>query len=209
MSEAPGLRATEDEAIVEKARNGDRRALEQLLLLHFDRVHAVCRRMLCNDLDAEDATQDTLMSAVRALPHFDGQSSFGTWIYRIATNTCIDELRRRKRRPLQLVGDSIDTEIDRLSPSPADVVASRIDVDAALATLPEEYRAAVVLRDVCDLPYEEIARVLEVPLGTVRSRISRGRAALADLLGNSAPPPSVQDDDASGSMAGSPQALES
>ncbi len=85
---------------MEAARGGDRAALEVLLTTHYDRVHALCRRMLGNDADALDATQDALLAAVKALGRFDGRSSFGTWLYRIATNTCIDELRRRRRRPV-------------------------------------------------------------------------------------------------------------
>ena len=175
---------------------------------HYDRVHALCRRMLGNDADALDATQDALVAAIRGLSRFDGRSSFGTWLYRVATNTCLDELRRRRRRPVTgiaydvaEVADELSSEVpgpfavparrgagpDRSgraggSRDPADVVAARLDVDAALALLPIEFRTAVVLRDVCDLPYDEIAAVLDVPVGTVRSRIARARSALAAAL---------------------------
>jgi RNA polymerase sigma-70 factor, ECF subfamily len=190
-----------DGEVLEAARGGDPGALELLVTTHYDRVHAVCRRMLGNDADALDATQDTLVAAIRALGRFDGRSSVSTWLYRIATNTCLDEIRRRRRRPVigfeeDVAGtaDSANTansantadSADALTSArtgggrdPADVVAARMDIDAALVALPEEFRAAVVLRDVCDLPYEEIAAVLGVPVGTVRSRLARGRAALA------------------------------
>jgi RNA polymerase sigma-70 factor, ECF subfamily len=196
--------------------------------------------MLGNDADALDATQDALLAAIRALSRFDGRSSFGTWIYRIATNVCIDEIRRRRRRPMTgLAADVADVadEISRDTPGlfilptrpgepssgsagdggsagdvgsggsaefggtgssvrglrgvrdvqsdrgvadPADIAAARVDIDAALAVLPVEFRTAVVLRDVCDLPYDEIADILGVPVGTVRSRIARARTALAE-----------------------------
>ena len=156
--------------------------------------------MLCCDSDAEDATQETLLAVVRSLSRFDGRSSFGTWIYRIATNTCLDELRRRRRRPL-ISSAEPDAVVDRLvwpsggvdaAHSPADAAVARIDVDDALAKLGPEFRAAVVLRDLCDMTYEEIAQVQGVPVGTVRSRIARARASLADLLGNSGSPGDVE-----------------
>jgi RNA polymerase sigma-70 factor (ECF subfamily) len=148
--------------------------------------------MLGNDADAIDATQDALLSVVRSIARFDGRSSFATWIYRIATNACLDELRRRRRRPL--VGLPGEAEDDRDGPGafgvssrdPADEAAAHVDVDRALRQLAPEHRVAVVLRDVCDLTYEEIAVVLDVPIGTVRSRIARGRGALADPMEESA-----------------------
>lgn len=174
--------------MLDAARHGDRRALEIILVGHYDRVHALCRRMLGNESDAVDATQDALLSAVRSIARFDGRSSFGTWIYRIATNACLDELRRRRRRPL--VGLPAEAE-DDWHPSrafgdggrdPADEASAHVDIDAALRRLAPEHRIAVVLRDVCELTYDEIAVILDVPIGTVRSRIARGRAALADQI---------------------------
>jgi RNA polymerase sigma-70 factor (ECF subfamily) len=170
----------------------------------------VCRRIVGDDADASDALQDALVAIARGIRRFDGRSAFTTWSYRVATNACLDEVRRRGRRP---VPDGLGTRDrgdlgddrgpDRLEPrswTGAGItagdrtggvggVAGRLDVDAAVAQLPPEFRAAVVLRDLCDLDYAEIARVLDVPVGTVRSRIARGRARLADLLGNPSPRP--------------------
>ena len=118
---------------------------------------------------------------VRGLERFDERSSFKTWSYRVATNAALDELRRRRRRPepglpvAALTSLGVDAPLDQ-------GVADRLDVDAALACLPTEFRAAVVLRDLCTLSYDEIAVVLDIPPGTVRSRIARGRAALADIM---------------------------
>lgn len=142
----------------------------------------MCRRLTGNDADAADATQEALLAIVRGLPRFDGRSAFGTWAYRVATNACLDELRRRKRRP-----EPASDTIALLGASPAasavDAAATaRVDVDAALLQLPLDYRAAVVLRDLCGLDYAEIATVTDAPVGTVKSRISRGRAMLADVL---------------------------
>lgn len=162
-----------------QARSGDRRALEALLRAHQDRLFAVCRRMTGSDADAADALQDAMIALVRGLPRFDGRASFVTWSYRIAVNASLDELRARSRRPRPGVPDDPGPPVaDR-----ADGVADRLDLDAALLRLSPEHRAAVVLRDVCQLDYAEIAEVLHVPLGTVRSRIARGRAVLVSLLG--------------------------
>lgn len=176
----------DDEArLLDAARAGDRRAIERLLRIHQPQVHAVCRRITGNDADALDATQEALIAIVRGLPRFDGRARLSTWIYRIATNASLDELRRRKRRPLVGLPEHDGTTIDPAdasTPDPGDAVGDRDEVDAALAQLAPDFRAAVVLRDLCQLDYAEIADVLEIPAGTVRSRIARGRAQLADLI---------------------------
>lgn len=162
-----------------------------MLRRHVDRVHALCRRMTGNDADADDATQEALLAVVRGIDRFDGRASFTTWVYRVATNACLDELRRRRRRPT-LPGDDLDGRHPAQRPWDADGtngVAARVDLDAALAQLPSEQRAAVVLRDLCQLDYAGIAEILDIPPGTVRSRIARGRGRLADLLAPRNPPP--------------------
>jgi len=111
----------------------------------------------------------------------------------VATNAALDELRRKRRRPLAT--DPTGPEPVAGGPSTEDRVSAKLDVDAALRELPEDFRVAVVLRDLCDLDYAEIADVLEVPPGTVRSRISRGRALLVEHLGNHEPAPVRQNDD--------------
>ena len=147
--------------------------------------------------DALDATQEALIAVTRGLHRYDGRALFTTWLYRVSTNAALDELRRRKRRP-----EPAELSDDRppaasgaggaaaVGSSPVEsAVAARLDVDAALAGLSPEFRAAVVLRDLCDLDYAEIAEILDVPIGTVRSRIARGRAAIADQLREPAAPP--------------------
>ncbi len=176
---------TDDRTLIEAAQAGDRRALDALLRRHQDRIYAICRRMAGNDADALDATQEALIAVVRGLPRFDHRSTFSTWTYRVATNACLDELRRRGRRPVTGLDPEV-IELGRLhssdGPGLADTVVDRSTIDEALAGLPEEFRAPVVLRDQLGLDYAEIAEVLEIPPGTVRSRISRGRAALAAAL---------------------------
>jgi RNA polymerase sigma-70 factor, ECF subfamily len=138
-----------------------------------------------------------MIAIARGIRRYDGRAAFTTWAYRVTTNACLDELRRRARRPLPhaasfLAADRRADDDGPASDGPAaadgrtevDALVDRLDVDAALAGLPHEFRVAVVLRDLCDLDYAEIARVLGIPAGTVKSRIARGRATLADLLGN-------------------------
>jgi RNA polymerase sigma-70 factor (ECF subfamily) len=122
---------------------------------------------------------------VRGLDRFDGRAAFGTWAYRIATNACLDELRRRRRRPEPGLPEHERPERDH-GPGVEVAVTDQLVVGAALDALPPDFRAAVVLRDLCSLDYQEIAEVLGIPPGTVRSRIARGRAALARDLGDPA-----------------------
>jgi RNA polymerase sigma-70 factor (ECF subfamily) len=191
--------AADDERLAAAASGGDRTALEELLRRHQPKMYAVCRRIVGSDADAADVTQDALIAIVRGITRFDGRASFSTWAYRIATNAALDELRRRRRRaqPSAEVAELGDRSPATSASTPGhdQQVADRMAIDAALATLPDDYRAAVVLRDVADLDYAAIATVLGIPAGTVRSRIARGRAALAAVLGNPAagsPRPSEQ-----------------
>jgi RNA polymerase sigma-70 factor (ECF subfamily) len=165
---------------VATARAGDRVALDTLLRRHHDRLYALCRRLTANDADAADACQEALIAVARGLARFDGRSSFSTWAYRVATNAALDELRRRRRRPEP--GLPADATLAAAGGPATPDVEARVDVNRALARLPADYRTAVVLRDLCDLTYEEIGEILGIPPGTVRSRIARGRAALVPLL---------------------------
>jgi RNA polymerase sigma-70 factor (ECF subfamily) len=174
----------DDAALVAAAQTGDRTALDALLRRHHDRIYVLCRRMTGNDADALDATQEALIAVVRGVPRFDGRAAFSTWVYRVATNACLDELRRRGRRPDPVSPDDVSVPVDSGHPGADQLVAERMAIDDALAALPDDFRSAVVLRDVLGLDYAEIATVLAIPAGTVRSRIARGRAALAKHLGN-------------------------
>lgn len=168
------------------AQAGDRAAMDALLRRHHGRIWAVCRRLAGNDADAADATQEALLRIVRRLGTFDGRARFTTWAHRVATNACLDELRRRRRRPEPGLPDD-DPDGGRAT-ADADAavdheVAVRLTVDAGLAQLPEEFRVPLVLRDLGGHDYAEIAAILDLPAGTVRSRIARGRRRLAGVLG--------------------------
>ncbi|WP_436794045.1 RNA polymerase sigma factor [Actinospongicola halichondriae] len=176
-----------DEALVTAAQGGDREAMDTLLRRHQDRLWAVCRRLAGNDADAADALQEAMVLIVRRLDTFDGRARFTTWAHRVATNACLDELRRRGRRPvLGLPDDDPDLGdgamiVDRAAPVDHEI-AERLSVDDALAQLPDEFRLPVVLRDLGGHDYAEIAAILDIPAGTVRSRIARARGRLAQLL---------------------------
>jgi RNA polymerase sigma-70 factor (ECF subfamily) len=172
---------------VADAQRGDRDALEALLRGQYDRVHAVCWRMTGNGADAVDAAQEALIAITRGLPRFDARARFSTWAYRVTVNACLDELRRRGRRPEPVDADRMVAAMPARADD-GDAVVDRLLVDDALSTLSPDFRAVVVLRDLCGLDYREVAEILDVPIGTVRSRLARGRGALADRLGGNRAP---------------------
>ena len=165
------------DADVARAQAGDKAALDRVLRVQYDRMYAVCRRLTGNDADAADACQEALIAVVRNIAKFDGRSGFGTWTYRIAVNASLDELRRRRRRA-RPDNRIIEAHSDDADPTPdASVsISDRLALDAALAALSPDFRAAVVLRDVAGLDYAEIAEALDIPAGTVRSRIAHAAA---------------------------------
>ena len=172
-----------DEALVRRFLDGDEAAFTTLIERHQARVFNLCLRILGDREDALDAAQEAFVTAMRKLGQFRGDAAFTTWLHRVGVNACYDELRRKRRRPILHVAEVEDREAAAPPvPDHADRVAGSLDVTTALASVPEEFRVALVLADVEDLPYEEIARVLDVPLGTVKSRVHRGRVALAAAL---------------------------
>lgn len=176
-----------DADLLPAAQDGDREAIDALLRRHEERLHAVCRRITGDPTDALDALQEAMIAIVRGLPRFDGRSRASTWMYRVTTNACLDELRRRRRRPADPLPE-VEPAPASGAPGVGDRVAARTDIDAALASLPPEFRAPVVLRDLIGHDYAEIAEILDLPPGTVRSRIARGRAGVArHLTGNQMP----------------------
>jgi RNA polymerase sigma-70 factor (ECF subfamily) len=176
-----------DEQLVRRYLEGDPAAFDTLLKRHETRIYNICLRILGNREDARDAAQDAFLTALRKLGQFRGDAAFTTLMHRVAVNACYDSLRKRRRQPmLRIASDDdhqLEPELGDPEPDHAEGVAGEIDVTRALAVIPEEFRVVLVLADVHDLPYEEIARVLEIPLGTVKSRVHRGRVALARAMG--------------------------
>jgi RNA polymerase sigma-70 factor (ECF subfamily) len=177
-----------DEApLLDAARRGDLAAFNQLVHAYQGLVYNVCLRMLGQPGPAEDAAQEAFLAAWRNLGRLRGER-FRPWLLRIAANACTDELRRRGRKGAA----SLDTALDAGLPHPEDPAPSpeaasldaelRGRIESALRLLPSDQRLAVVLRDVQGLDYEEVASVMKTSLGTVKSRINRGRAKLRELL---------------------------
>ena len=182
-----------DELLVRRFQQGNADAFEVLVRRHGGRVYNLCLRILGDPEEAADASQDTFVTALRKAHTFRGDAAFTTWLHRVAVNACYDSLRRKRRRPmLRVITDTDEEAAEAKLPVPdhAEGVVLSIDVAAALREIPEEFRIALVMADVQDLPYDEIARVLEVPVGTVKSRVFRGRAALGRALGGPGGEPS-------------------
>ncbi|MYH96437.1 MAG: sigma-70 family RNA polymerase sigma factor [Acidimicrobiia bacterium] len=172
--------AADDTDLVKKAQKGEQAAFDALLRRHYNQIYAVCRRLAGNEADALDATQEALITLVRRIDRFDGRSKFTTWMHRVVVNACLDELRRRGRRP---VPTAVEEQPLAAAERPvAEVVADRLDIESALAQLPGSFRVPLVLCDQLGMSYEEIAQEMDIPPGTVRSRISRGRRRLAEVL---------------------------
>lgn len=176
----------QDEELVRRFLLGETGAFSTLVERHQTRVFNVALRILGDPEEARDAAQDTFLSLLRKLSQFREQAAFTTWLHRITVNACYDILRKKRRQPLlRLVGSDDDPMPDLAPPvaDPAEETAGTLDVIAALREIPDEYRVVLVLADVQDLAYEEIARIVEVPIGTVKSRVHRGRLALARAMG--------------------------
>jgi RNA polymerase sigma-70 factor (ECF subfamily) len=174
-----------DEALLAAHVAGDPQAFSELVYRHRDRLWAVAVRTMGDSGEAEDALQDALISAFRRAEQFRGDSQVTTWLHRIVVNACLDRIRRRKARPTSPLPEFEGLE-DGL-PHADDLIEQRetqLVIAEALAELPEDQRAAILLVDVEGWPIEDAARMLDCPPGTVKSRCSRGRAKLAKRLGD-------------------------
>ena len=181
-----------DESLLAAHLRGDPHAFGQLVARHERRVYGLCLRILGSRQDAEDATQEAFLAALRKASTFRQAAAFTTWLYRVAVNAATDQARRRGRARLSLLDpEDVGLAADP-SGDPGELVATAVTVQAALAQLPEEFRVAVVLCDLYRVPYAEAAQILEVPVGTVKSRVFRGRVALAERLGEGADRPTLR-----------------
>jgi RNA polymerase sigma-70 factor, ECF subfamily len=199
--------ADRDEDLVRRYLSGDAQAFGVLVERHQTRVYNVALRVLGNAEDARDATQDAFLSALRKLGTFRGDAAFTTWMHRVTVNACYDLLRRQRRQPLlRLAAEGGEPLAETGPPEPdhADASAGSIDAARALAQIPDEFRVALVLADLQDLPYEQIARILDVPVGTVKSRVHRGRLALARAMGLEGAPTRYQREPSGGAGTSEP-----
>jgi RNA polymerase sigma-70 factor (ECF subfamily) len=174
------MERTEEAAVIARTCRGDQAAFGQLVEEHRGRILRVCLRLMGNVEDAKDVAQEVFLQAYLGLDRFRGGARFQTWLYRIAVNRCLNARRDRGRS-----AEALDESIPDPEPTPDRVFARRElrrGIDRALERLSPELRAAVVLRDCLGCSYVEIAEVLDVPLGTVKSRIAAGRWALRGSL---------------------------
>ncbi len=177
---SPADTGAEDAELLRRHARGDPDAFAELVRRHQGRLWAVAVRTLGDREEAADALQEGLLSAYRAAGSFRGEAAVTTWLHRIVVNACLDRVRRQRIRPTVPLPPA-----DRLPAEARDQLTERevsIEVVAALAGLPAEQRAALVLVDVEGFPVEEAANILGVPVGTVKSRCARGRARLAETL---------------------------
>lgn len=177
---------TPDE-LARAAAKGDIDAFETLLGLYQNKVYGLALRMCGSEEDAWDVAQEAFLAAWRALPGFRGESGFSTWLYRLTANAAIDCLRREKKRwgELSIEGGELPLSLPDAGPSPQEAAEGgelRAAVNAALARLTDQHRTVLILRELQELSYEEIAGALGLDLGTVKSRISRARKALRKIL---------------------------
>jgi RNA polymerase sigma-70 factor, ECF subfamily len=172
-------------ALVDRCRQGDLAAFETIYRTHSGRLYSVAYRMLGNAADAEDMLQEIFLAAYRKLDSFRGESALGTWLYRLATNLCLDYLRSRAAKSGQLT-DALDDEpllADAGSRRLADQTVTKMDLERALAQLPEGCRSAFVLHDVEGLEHKEVADILGIAEGTSKSQVHKARLRLRGMLG--------------------------
>ena len=180
----PAPLRTDDLALVERCRKGELGAFEELYRAHSGRLYSVALRMVGNPADADDLLQEIFLSAHRKLESFRGESSLGTWLYRLGVNLCLDYLRSRTGRAVQ-VTDPLDDEPGLADPRGrglADRAVTRMDLERALAHLPVGCRTAFVLHDVEGLEHREIGEVMGIAEGTSKSQVHKARLRLRSLL---------------------------
>lgn len=177
----------DDQRLVERVQDGDKRAFDVLVLKYQHRIVKLVMRYVRDQSEALDVTQEAFIKAYRAIPKFRGDSAFYTWLYRIAINTAKNHLVAMKRRPMEYDLDlqesgGYETHVQLRNIDSPDRIAQREDLrhalETSIATLPDELRVAIVLREIEGMSYEEIATAMDCPVGTVRSRIFRARDAI-------------------------------
>lgn len=198
MSEVSGADTPDESALVEAAQQGDRQAMNQLLARHWKTVDTLCRRMLRNALDAEDARQEALLQAARRISTFQGRSSFGTWIYAVTRHVCLNEIQKATRHPTTPFADEFDgplapvgslrhdrRHVPRRPVSADDLgrASQRLDIDAAMREVSPAYHSVLVMWFFGDMTLADIAARLDIPVNTVKTRLFKGKAQLAQLLG--------------------------
>lgn len=175
----------DDTALAQAHLAGDRSAFDEIVTRHERRVWAVCLRICTDPDDARDAAQETFLTAFRSMGSFRGDAQLSTWLHRIAVNASLDLLRKRGRRR-ETTTDTVP-EVASSEPQPDEMAIGgqrASEVHDALSKLSDDHRAVVVLHDLQGLEYPEVAEALQIPVGTVKSRLHRARVELSRLLGH-------------------------
>ena len=181
-----------EQELVARAKAGDQQAFEQLVLDNQNRIYSLAVRLTGDREEGADLAQEAFVKAWQGLPAFQGESSFATWLYRLATNLCLDHLRTQKRRT-QSMGPALSLDDEENGPvqvadqqlQPQEAVERserRRALERGLASLPDHHRQVLIMRELSGLSYQEIAQVLDLDLGTVKSRIARARLSLRKIL---------------------------
>lgn len=183
---------SEENRLIERIRKGDAAAFEELVSVHQKQIFSLAYRMCGNQEDAADMAQEALIKVYRNIDKFKGNAKFSTWLYRVVTNTCLDEMKKTKRRQVYSLDDEVETndgslkrEIEDNAPTPeekAEQAERKEAIQEALMRVSDTHRKVLVLRDIQGFSYEEIAQMLECSEGTVKSRLSRAREALRKVL---------------------------
>lgn len=179
-----------ESTLIEKSIQGDVASFEKLIVKYNRYVYNIAFRMMGNEEDAKDMSQETLIKAFKAIGQFKMEASFSTWLYRITINVCKDELRKRKETVLsydaELADESTLKDIIRDDAANPILIYEKIElkasIETALSKLSEDNKSVVVLKDLLGYSYEEIGEILQIPIGTVRSRLNRSRSALKNIL---------------------------
>lgn len=179
-------RAAQDIDLIDRFLAGDVSAFDELMAAHEDRVFGVCLRMLRDRDAALDAVQETFINVFRKAHKYRAEAAFSTWLYRVAVNTCYDQIRKSKRKQTRPLPDTLE-QADPRSGDELEAIELRPQIEEALQALSPEFRAAVILVDLEGQALEEAANMLDIPVGTVKSRVFRGRKLLAQSLGNLRP----------------------
>lgn len=183
-----------ESAWIKKAMSGDMEAFEKLVITYEKKVYSIAFNMFGNEHDAYDASQEVFIKLYKNIHSFKFDASFSTWLHRIAMNTCIDEYRKKKRHhqkaysldePIDYEDGEIDRQIKDPSNTPEQYLVQKEQVDEvrkAINDLKEDHKVIIILRDIRGYSYEEISEILKCSVGTVKSRLSRARNALKDII---------------------------
>jgi RNA polymerase sigma factor, sigma-70 family len=185
------MKMNDENNLLLNARNGDVQAFEELTAVYYSKVYNICYRMLNNTEDAYEQAQETFIKAFRYIKDFKGNCSISTWLYRIATNICLDFIRKNKKKKTVSIEQSTFEDLqlkdslasNTLGPEKvAELNAQKRAIREAMAKMNEKNRIMIILRDLMGLSYDEISETVNIPVGTVKSRISRARNELRELL---------------------------